>query len=109
VELGGKRYDFIINEPYQWSTWAALKKADGTLDHDNALIGDDLIEFVNDELFPFLWGIKQRITSPNTMNFPTFMEQQATINLLRRRSQYLALLIFVIPMNQGKKCFIAKR
>jgi type I restriction enzyme M protein len=61
AELGGKRYDFIIiiDEPYQWSTRAAPKQADGTPDRDNALIGDDLIEFVNDELFPFLRGFKR--------------------------------------------------
>lgn len=69
AELVGKPYDFIIDEPYQWSTWAASKKADGLLDHDNALIGDDLIEFVNDELFPFLRGFKRRATSPDTIEY----------------------------------------
>jgi type I restriction enzyme M protein len=69
AELVGKPYDFILDEPYQWSTWAAPKKADGVLDHDNALIGDDLIEFVNDELFPFLRGFKRRATSPDTIEY----------------------------------------
>jgi type I restriction enzyme M protein len=69
AELIGKPYDFIIDEPYQWSTWAAPKKADGSLDRDNALIGDDLIELVNDELFPFLRGFKRRATSPDTIEY----------------------------------------
>jgi type I restriction enzyme M protein len=69
AELVGKPYNFIIDEPYQWSTWAAPRKADGLPDHDNALIGDDLIEFVNDELFPFLRGFKRRATSPDTIEY----------------------------------------
>jgi type I restriction enzyme M protein len=69
AELVGKPYDFIIDKPYQWSTWAAPKKADGSLDHDSALIGDDLIEFVNDKLFPFLRGFKRRATSPDTIEY----------------------------------------
>jgi type I restriction enzyme M protein len=39
------------------------------LDHDTALIGDDLIEFVNGELFPYLQGFKQRASSPNTIEY----------------------------------------
>ena len=49
AELVGKSYDFIISEPYQWSQWAAPKKADGSFDHDTALTGDDLITFIDDE------------------------------------------------------------
>ena len=29
-ELVGKSYDFIIDEPHRWSSWAAPKKADGS-------------------------------------------------------------------------------
>jgi type I restriction enzyme M protein len=47
AELAGKSYEFIIDEAHRWSSWAAPKKADGTLDHDHALIGDDLIDYVN--------------------------------------------------------------
>jgi type I restriction enzyme M protein len=47
AELAGKPYEFIIDEAHRWSAWAAPKKANGTLDHDNALIGDDLIDYVN--------------------------------------------------------------
>ena len=61
AELVGKSYDFIIDAAHRWSSWAAPKKADGEFDHDNALTGDDLIEFVNNEefneekgLFPYL-------------------------------------------------------
>jgi len=69
AELVGKPYEFIIDGKYRWSQWAAPKKADGCFDHDTALTGDDLIEFVDNELFPHLKGFKQRATSPNTIEY----------------------------------------
>jgi type I restriction enzyme M protein len=69
AELTGKKYDFIIDEEHHWSRWAAPKTSEGAFDHDNALIGDDLIEYVNNELFPYLKGFKQRASSPNTIEY----------------------------------------
>src|SRR4028119_1587302 len=69
AELVGKSYEFIIDEAHRWSSWAAPKKADGTLDHDHALTGDDLIDYVNRQLFPYLQGFKQRATSPDTIEY----------------------------------------
>jgi type I restriction enzyme M protein len=69
AELVGKRYSFIIEESHQWSRWAAPKRPDGSFDHDAALTGDDLIDYVNDELFPYLKGFKQRATSPSTIEY----------------------------------------
>lgn len=69
AELAGKPYEFIIDEAHRWSAWAAPKKADGTLDHDNALIGDDLIDYVNRNLFPYLQSFKERATSPDTIEY----------------------------------------
>jgi len=69
AELIGKPYEFIIDEAHRWSSWAAPKKADGTLDRDNALIGDNLIDYVNRKLFPYLQGFKQRATSPDTIEY----------------------------------------
>jgi type I restriction enzyme M protein len=64
-----KPYNFIINEAYRWPTWAAPKTADGKFDHNNALTGDDLKDFVNLKLFPYLKGFKQRATGPNTIEY----------------------------------------
>jgi type I restriction enzyme M protein len=50
--LEGKKYTFILDEPYRWGTWAAPKGKDGKLDHNNAINGDDLRDFVNAKLFP---------------------------------------------------------
>ena len=67
--LVGKSYDFILDDPHRWSIWAAPKNPDGSFDHDSALTGDDLIAFVDGELFPYLRGFKQRATSPDTIEY----------------------------------------
>ncbi|MEM9927978.1 MAG: N-6 DNA methylase [Cyanobacteria bacterium P01_D01_bin.50] len=69
AELIGKPSEFIIDEAHRWSSWAAPKKADGKLDRDHALIGDDLINYVNGKLFPYLQSFKQRATSPDTIEY----------------------------------------
>jgi type I restriction enzyme M protein len=69
AELEGKTYTPIINAAHKWSKWAAPKKRDGSFDHDKALTGDDLIEYVNRQLFPYLQGFKQRATSPDTIEY----------------------------------------
>ena len=69
AELAGQSYTYIIDEAHRWSSWAAPKKKDGTFDHDTALTDDDLIEYVNTELFPYLQGFKQRASSPNTIEY----------------------------------------
>ncbi len=69
AELVGKRYDFIIDEEHHWSQWAAPKKPDGSFDHDTALTGDDLIDYVIGDLFPYLRGFKQRASSPDTIEY----------------------------------------
>ena len=69
AELRGKAYEFLINEPHRWASWAAPKKADGSFDHDTALVGDDLIDFVNRDLFPYLRGFKERASGPDTIEY----------------------------------------
>ena len=69
AELVGKAGEFLIDEPHRWSAWAAPKKEDGSFDHDTALVGDDLIDFVNTDLFPYLKGFKERATGPDTIEY----------------------------------------
>ncbi|MDR3502211.1 MAG: N-6 DNA methylase [Legionella sp.] len=69
AELEGRKYSFILDEPYRWETWAAPKTADGKLDHNKALSGDDLRDFVDRKLFPYLHGFKQKATGPNTIEY----------------------------------------
>jgi type I restriction enzyme M protein len=67
--LDGKKYSYIVEKPYRWEIWAAPKGKDGKLDHNAALTGDDLRDFVNGKLFPYLHGFKQRATGPNTIEY----------------------------------------
>ena len=67
--LEGKTYRHILDAAYRWESWAAPKDADGRLDHNKALTGDDLVEFVDRKLFPYLHGFKQRASGPNTIEY----------------------------------------
>ena len=69
AKLDGKKYAFILDKPYRWESWAAPKGKDGKIDHNTALGGDDLTQFVNAKLFPYLMGFKQRATSPGTIEY----------------------------------------
>ncbi|MBB3192587.1 N-6 DNA methylase [Halomonas cerina] len=67
--LSGNPFDFIIATPYQWSSWAAPRDRDGNLDRNRALTGDDLLDFVNRELFPYLQGFRERASGPDTIEY----------------------------------------
>ncbi|MCT7969007.1 type I restriction-modification system subunit M [Laspinema sp. D1] len=69
AELVGKSYEFILDEPYRWSYWAVPKLPSGEIDRNHALISDDLINFVNDKLFPYLKGFNQRAASSDTIEY----------------------------------------
>ena len=69
AELQGKKYAFILDRDYRWESWAAPKGSDGKLDHNKAMTGDDLRDFVNGKLFPYLHGFKQKASGPNTIEY----------------------------------------
>jgi len=56
--LSGKKYTYILSSEYRWNTWACPKNNEGKLDHNKALDGDDLKDFVNNKLFPYLKKFK---------------------------------------------------
>jgi type I restriction enzyme M protein len=56
--LAGKKYTYILSSEYRWNSWACPKNSDGKLDHNKALDGDDLKDFVNNKLFPYLKKFK---------------------------------------------------
>ena len=66
--LSGTEYTRLISSEYQWLSWAAPKNSDGTLDNDT-LTGDDLLDFVNNELFPYLKRFKSNANSPDTIEY----------------------------------------
>ncbi len=67
--LEGKKYAFILDKPYRWDEWAAPKGKDGGIDHNQAMTGDDLRDFVNQKLFPYLHGFTQKASGPNTIEY----------------------------------------
>ncbi len=69
AELTGKTYTPIVDTDYQWTVWAAPKGADGKLDHHKALTGDDLADFVNIQLFPYLKKFKTDAESADTIEY----------------------------------------
>ena len=69
AKLDGKKYTYLLDKPYRWETWAAPKGKDGKLDHNSAQTGDDLRDFVNQKLFPYLHGFKQKATGSNTIEY----------------------------------------
>jgi type I restriction enzyme M protein len=69
AQLEGRTYSFILDEPYRWESWAAPKGKDGKIDHNRTLSGDDLLDFVNQKLVPYLHGFKQKASGPNTIEY----------------------------------------
>ncbi|WP_047246937.1 class I SAM-dependent DNA methyltransferase [Maribacter thermophilus] len=67
--LRGGEYNFILDEAYRWPNWAMPKGEDGKLDHHKAKTGTDLVQFVNNQLFPYLAGFKQKADNPKTIEY----------------------------------------
>lgn len=69
AELTGKTYTPIIEKDFQWTIWAMPKGKDGNLDHHQAKSGDDLTDFVNNQLFPYLKKFKTNAESADTIEY----------------------------------------
>ena len=67
--LDKKENTFLFDEPYRWESWAAPKTADNKIDHNSVLTGDDLYQFVNGSLFPYLQSFKRSASGPNTIEY----------------------------------------
>lgn len=69
MELQGKEYNRIVKEEYRWNVWACPKTYKGEIDHKNAMTGDDLADFVNLKLFPYLKNFKATAATPDTLEY----------------------------------------
>jgi len=69
AELEGKDYTPLITGEFRWDEWAAPKKADGTFDHNKALTGDDIVQFVDQKLFPYLGSFRESASGPDTIEY----------------------------------------
>lgn len=69
AKLAGKIYISIISPEYRWEVWAVPKDKKGKLDHHKALTGDDLKEFVDHKLIPYLKKFKINAESADTLEY----------------------------------------
>jgi len=69
AELSNKTYEPILSNEFSWENWAAPKKGDGSIDYNAAKTGDDLIDFVNTELFPYLESFRSLGNEANTLPY----------------------------------------
>ena len=67
--LAGKKYSYILDAEFRWDSWACPKTTDGKIDHHKALTGDDLNDFVNGKLFPYLKKFKNPDADANTIEY----------------------------------------
>ena len=81
--LAGKKHEYILEPQYRWENWACPKGKDGKIDYNKAMTGDDLLDFVNKKLCPYLKRFKERATGPNTVEYKIgeiFSETKNEIN-----------------------------
>lgn len=69
AELKGEEYTYILDEEYRWPNWAMPKGVDGKLDHHAAMTGQDLVQFVDTKLFPYLAKFKQSAEDSQTIEY----------------------------------------
>ncbi|MBB6470119.1 type I restriction enzyme M protein [Aminobacter lissarensis] len=69
AELEGQAYSPIIDGAHRWDRWAAPKDKTGSFDHNAARVGDDLVKFVDQELFPYLAAFRQSATGLRTIQY----------------------------------------
>jgi type I restriction enzyme M protein len=69
AELSGKPYSPLLSTRYSWESWAAPKTADGKIDHNRAATGDDLKDFVDHDLFPYLKTFRSTAESSSTIQY----------------------------------------
>jgi len=69
AELAGRAYGGIISPEYRWEKWAVPRGKDGKIDHHKAFTGDDLKDFVDHRLFPYLKKFKTSAESAATIEY----------------------------------------
>lgn len=69
AKLSGKSRSDILSPEYRWEVWAMPKGKDGKLDHHKARTGDDLKDFMDHKLFPYLKKFKTSAESADTLEY----------------------------------------
>ena len=68
-KLENKIFSPIVEKKYQWSSWAKIKKNDGTIDYNAESTGPDLKKFVDEELFPYLSSFRTKAKKTNSLEY----------------------------------------
>ncbi|MGE4511669.1 MAG: N-6 DNA methylase [Sulfurimonadaceae bacterium] len=68
AELDGEIYNYILDEKFRWRNWAVPHK-NGKIDVINSKSGEDLLEFVNKDLFPYLKSFKSITEDPKSVKY----------------------------------------
>jgi type I restriction enzyme M protein len=69
ADLSNEKYAQLLTKEFTWSVWATPKTKDGKIDFNKALTGDDLRDFVNQKLFPYLAKFKLSAPNPATLEY----------------------------------------
>lgn len=74
AQLDGETYNYVMDEKYRWGVWAVPKIKDKNgndekIDIINSKSGEDLLEFVNKELFPYLKSFKNITENPKSIKY----------------------------------------
>ena len=69
AKLDNKTYKPVLDKEFQWSTWAVVKTKDGKVDFNKNLTGPDLKKFVDEKLFPYLSGFRDKAESIDTLEY----------------------------------------
>ena len=69
AELNSERYAPLIDPDFRWDDWAAPRTPEGEFDHNEALVGDDVIAFIDEKLFPYLASFRQSAQGPRTIEY----------------------------------------
>lgn len=69
AKLNGEKYTRLISNEYKWTTWAAPKTPEGKINYNSALTGEDLKEFVDNKLFPYLKQFRADAESADSLQY----------------------------------------
>ncbi len=69
AQLTDKKYTPLFKDEFMWCNWAHPKDANGKADLSRQLVGRDLIEFVNQKLFPYLKKFKETSENPRSLHY----------------------------------------
>ena len=69
AKLRNKNYTPILNKEFQWQKWAVPKNKKGEIDHHKIKTGDDLKEFVDFKLFPYLKTLAKETKSSDSIEY----------------------------------------